>query len=227
MNSGTLLPRREAHAAVHILTAHAGEDVSRGAGKTDRALRLSRQFSHGLHLCTICTPAYNAQVNEPLTLRERNRRDAWLAMHDAAADLALKHGVALTTVEMIAERAGVSPHVLQLLRQQRRDPGDRNQPYLKKLCRVPQHRSPHCLTHGATHSSSHAFHHPEPAILQRRSELVEALRGVAPRMRRLACQRKRLLNRSCGRSWLPKWTEMRKFRRCCCCGHYPEVRLPA
>ena len=43
-----------------------------------------------------------------MTLRERNRRKAWLAIHAAASELALKHGLADTTVEMIADHAGVS-----------------------------------------------------------------------------------------------------------------------
>ncbi len=47
-------------------------------------------------------------MQETPSLRERNRREAWLAIHTAAAELALEHGLALTTVEMIAGRSGVS-----------------------------------------------------------------------------------------------------------------------
>ncbi len=47
-------------------------------------------------------------MQETPTLRERNRREAWLAIHTAAAELALEHGPALTTIEMIAGQAGVS-----------------------------------------------------------------------------------------------------------------------
>lgn len=43
-----------------------------------------------------------------MTLRERNRKEAWLAIHTAAAEMALEHGLAGTTVEMIAGAAGVS-----------------------------------------------------------------------------------------------------------------------
>lgn len=43
-----------------------------------------------------------------LSLRERNRADTWLAIHNAAADHVLEHGWAATTVDKIATRAGIS-----------------------------------------------------------------------------------------------------------------------
>ncbi|WP_083266626.1 TetR/AcrR family transcriptional regulator [Arthrobacter sp. U41] len=45
----------------------------------------------------------------PLPLRERKKAETWLALHEAAASLALQHGVDQTTVEAIASSAGVSP----------------------------------------------------------------------------------------------------------------------
>ncbi|GAB2535327.1 TetR/AcrR family transcriptional regulator [Brachybacterium huguangmaarense] len=45
---------------------------------------------------------------EGLSLRERKKRRTRAAMHRAAIDLVAEHGVAGVTVEMIAERAGVS-----------------------------------------------------------------------------------------------------------------------
>ena len=44
-----------------------------------------------------------------LPLRERKKAETWTALHEAAASLALQHGVDQTTVEAIAARAGVSP----------------------------------------------------------------------------------------------------------------------
>ena len=45
----------------------------------------------------------------PLPLRERKKAETWAALHEAAASLALEHGVDQTTVEAIAASAGVSP----------------------------------------------------------------------------------------------------------------------
>ncbi|MET4096384.1 helix-turn-helix domain-containing protein [Arthrobacter sp. UYCu712] len=45
----------------------------------------------------------------PTPLRARRRAETWSALHEAAASLALKRGVEHTTVEAIAEGAGVSP----------------------------------------------------------------------------------------------------------------------
>ena len=45
----------------------------------------------------------------PLPLRERKKAETWAALHEAAASLALQHGVDQTTVEAIAASAGVSP----------------------------------------------------------------------------------------------------------------------
>lgn len=45
----------------------------------------------------------------PTPLRERRRAETWSALHEAAASLALERGVEHTTVEAIAESAGVSP----------------------------------------------------------------------------------------------------------------------
>ncbi|GGA76721.1 TetR family transcriptional regulator [Pseudoclavibacter endophyticus] len=42
------------------------------------------------------------------SLRERNRLATWQLIHDTAAELVLKHGIAAATVEAIAERAGCS-----------------------------------------------------------------------------------------------------------------------
>ena len=44
-----------------------------------------------------------------LPLRERKKAETWAALHEAAASLALQHGVDQTTVEAIASKAGVSP----------------------------------------------------------------------------------------------------------------------
>lgn len=44
----------------------------------------------------------------PVSLRERNRLDTWAVIHDEASGLACEHGLAQTTVEAIAEAAGVS-----------------------------------------------------------------------------------------------------------------------
>lgn len=43
-----------------------------------------------------------------LNLRERNRLEAWQAIHNSAAELVLENGWTATTVEEIAARAGVS-----------------------------------------------------------------------------------------------------------------------
>jgi AcrR family transcriptional regulator len=45
----------------------------------------------------------------PRGLRERRKVETWAALHDAAASLALEHGIEQATVEAIAESAGVSP----------------------------------------------------------------------------------------------------------------------
>jgi AcrR family transcriptional regulator len=45
----------------------------------------------------------------PRTLRQRRKAETWTALHDAASSLALLHGIDQTTVEAIAESAGVSP----------------------------------------------------------------------------------------------------------------------
>ncbi|CAG7843964.1 HTH-type transcriptional repressor Bm3R1 [Pseudoclavibacter triregionum] len=47
-----------------------------------------------------------------LSQRERNRRDTWLAIHRAAFELADERGYAATTMDAIAERAGVSRRTL-------------------------------------------------------------------------------------------------------------------
>lgn len=43
-----------------------------------------------------------------MSLRERNRAETWVAIHNAAASLALEHGWTETTIERIASQAGVS-----------------------------------------------------------------------------------------------------------------------
>ncbi|MEO3933795.1 helix-turn-helix domain-containing protein [Micrococcaceae bacterium Sec7.4] len=43
-----------------------------------------------------------------LPLRERKKAETWAALHEAAASLALRHGVDETTVEAVASSAGVS-----------------------------------------------------------------------------------------------------------------------
>ena len=136
-------------------------------------------------------------MNEPLTLRERNRRDAWLAIHDAAAELALQHGLALTTVEMIAERVGISRRTFfnyfaskedavlgvqeivvpeDALTEFRRD---RSAPLLERTVRLMA-----ALLRTTT---------PEPHIRQRRTELVEAIPELHRRMRQVALSAEELL----------------------------------
>lgn len=44
----------------------------------------------------------------PMTQRERNRIDTWNAVHEAACAIVWEHGPGATTVEAIAEQAGVS-----------------------------------------------------------------------------------------------------------------------
>lgn len=46
-------------------------------------------------------------TSEP-SLRERNRQEAWTAIHEAASAAALEGGLAAATVEVIVARAGVS-----------------------------------------------------------------------------------------------------------------------
>lgn len=43
------------------------------------------------------------------SLRERKKAKTWLAIHDAAAELALSHDAKCVTVQSIANRAGVAP----------------------------------------------------------------------------------------------------------------------
>ena len=45
----------------------------------------------------------------PPTLRARKKAETWSAIHEAAAALAVQHGVEGTTVEAVAAAAGVSP----------------------------------------------------------------------------------------------------------------------
>ena len=45
----------------------------------------------------------------PPTLRARKKAETWSAIHEAAAALAVRHGVEGTTVEAVAAAAGVSP----------------------------------------------------------------------------------------------------------------------
>lgn len=45
----------------------------------------------------------------PVSLRERRRAETWLAIHEAAATLALERGLENATVEATAEAAGISP----------------------------------------------------------------------------------------------------------------------
>ena len=53
----------------------------------------------------------NVVVNDdsPPTLRARKKAETWSAIHEAAAALAVQHGVEGTTVEAVAAAAGVSP----------------------------------------------------------------------------------------------------------------------
>ena len=44
----------------------------------------------------------------PSSLRARRKAETWSALHEAAASLAVEHGVDGTTVEAVAEAAGVS-----------------------------------------------------------------------------------------------------------------------
>lgn len=45
----------------------------------------------------------------PTSLRERRRAETWEAIHEAAALLALEHGIENATIETIAGEAGISP----------------------------------------------------------------------------------------------------------------------
>ena len=47
--------------------------------------------------------------DSPPTLRARKKAETWSAIHEAAAALAVQHGVEGTTVEAVAAAAGVSP----------------------------------------------------------------------------------------------------------------------
>jgi AcrR family transcriptional regulator len=48
-------------------------------------------------------------ADPPPTLRARKKAETWSAIHEAAAALAVRHGVEGTTVEAVAAAAGVSP----------------------------------------------------------------------------------------------------------------------
>lgn len=48
-------------------------------------------------------------AESPPTLRARKKAETWSAIHEAAAALAVRHGVEGTTVEAVAAAAGVSP----------------------------------------------------------------------------------------------------------------------
>ncbi|MBD8061050.1 TetR/AcrR family transcriptional regulator [Oceanitalea stevensii] len=48
-------------------------------------------------------------IDPPGSLRERRKAETWLAIHDAAATLALERGLENATVEATAEAAGISP----------------------------------------------------------------------------------------------------------------------
>lgn len=48
------------------------------------------------------------QKTIPVPLRERNRLDTWALIHDKASGMALEEGLTKTTVEAIAEAAGIS-----------------------------------------------------------------------------------------------------------------------
>ncbi len=48
------------------------------------------------------------QKSTPVPLRERNRLDTWALIHDKASGMALSDGLAKTTVEAIADAAGIS-----------------------------------------------------------------------------------------------------------------------
>ena len=48
-------------------------------------------------------------ADSPPTLRARKKAETWTAIHEAAAALAVEHGVEGTTVEAVAAAAGVSP----------------------------------------------------------------------------------------------------------------------
>src|SRR6476661_8954011 len=48
------------------------------------------------------------KVNAGASLRERQKDETWAAIHEAASAAALEGGLASTTVEAVAERAGIS-----------------------------------------------------------------------------------------------------------------------
>lgn len=58
---------------------------------------------HSLQECNNCL------VTETPTLRERRRTETWNALHDAAAELVLEHGLGAVSIDRITEAAGVSP----------------------------------------------------------------------------------------------------------------------
>src|SRR5690606_32876329 len=64
-----------------------------------------------MQLCRSCTTANISpmSVAPPASLRERRKADTWLAIHEAAATLALERGLENATVEAVAEAAGISP----------------------------------------------------------------------------------------------------------------------
>ena len=78
--------------------------------------------SHGCSECSSSPSAHSSGLqsydglvtdettpdDQALGLRERKKRDSRIAMHRAALELVLEHGLAGVTVEAIAQRAGVS-----------------------------------------------------------------------------------------------------------------------
>lgn len=132
-----------------------------------------------------------------MTLRERNRREAWLAIHNAAAALALEHGLADTTVEMIAEQAGVSRRTFFNYFASKEDAVLGMQEIVipdEALSEFRQDRSASLLERTVRLMAAlMRTTTPDPEVQKRRSELVEKMPELHRRMRRFALSTEELL----------------------------------
>lgn len=63
-----------------------------------------------MHLSIVCSDEIIAVMQKKeQSLRERRREQTWTAIHEAALKRVREHGMRGTTVEEIAQEAGVSP----------------------------------------------------------------------------------------------------------------------
>ena len=63
-----------------------------------------------MHLSIVCSGEIIAVMQKKeQSLRERRREQTWMAIHEAALKRVREHGMRGTTVEEIAQEAGVSP----------------------------------------------------------------------------------------------------------------------